>query len=176
MEDSAPASPGMPHVPDHDSMVTVSLSDIQSNSEHTQPDWRNLDIPPTPVESTHETENDRTKTESFGPMALRDAARTTPTPFDEPPTPTSSGDKPRDMTLDEEAENEVDWVNLEKTEEQEPRGEGSDEVSDWRSSPPSPVIRNGTDPNYLCSDSRRPCFSLAWNKRIMHWPQIPSLE
>jgi hypothetical protein len=110
-------------------MVTVSLSDIQSNSEHTQPDWRNLDIPPTPVESTHEAEGNHTKTESFGPMALRDAARTTPTPVDEPPTPTSTEDR----ALDEEADNEVDWENLEKTEEQEPRGEGSDEVCDLRS-------------------------------------------
>ncbi|KAJ5125183.1 uncharacterized protein N7443_008262 [Penicillium atrosanguineum] len=127
METSEPVSPRMPHAPNHDSMVTVSLSDIQSNSEHTQPDWRNLDIPPTPVESTHETEETRTKTESFGPMALRDAARTTPTPVDELPTPTSTEYKTRDKTLDEESENEVDWENLEKTEEQEPRGEGSDE-------------------------------------------------
>lgn len=129
MENSEPASPGLPHAPNHDSMVTVSLSDIQSNSEHTQPDWRNLDIPPTPVESSHEAEGNHTKTESFGPMALRDAARTTPTPVDEPPTPTSTEDR----VLDEETDNEVDWENLEKTEEQEPRGEGSDEVCDLRS-------------------------------------------
>ncbi|KAJ5190192.1 uncharacterized protein N7498_009177 [Penicillium cinerascens] len=123
MANSEPASPGVPHAPNHDSMVTVSLSDIQSNSEHTQPDWRNLDIPPTPVESTHGPEGNHSKTESFGPMALRDAARTTPTPVDEPPTPTSTKDK----TSDEETDNEVDWENLEKTEEKEPRGEGSDE-------------------------------------------------
>ncbi|KAJ5662586.1 uncharacterized protein N7477_010202 [Penicillium maclennaniae] len=127
METSEPVSPRMPHAPNHDSMVTVSLSDIQSISEHSQPDWRNLEIPSTPVDSTHEAEGDRTKTESFGPMALRDAARTTPTPFDEPPTPTLTDDKTRDKTLDEEMENEVDWENLEKSEEQEPRGEGSDE-------------------------------------------------
>ena len=130
METSEPVSPRLPHAPNHDSMVTVSLSDIQSNSEHTQPEWRNLDIPLTPVDSTHEAEDKRVKTESFGPMALRDAARTTPTPVDEPPTPTSTEYKTRDKTLDEESENEVDWENLEKTEEQEPRGEGSDEVCD----------------------------------------------
>ncbi|KAJ5083027.1 hypothetical protein N7532_012070 [Penicillium argentinense] len=115
MESAESASPA-PHAPNHDSMVTVSLSDIQSNSEHTQPDWRNLDIPPTPVEASHESE-------SFGPMPLQDAARTTPVPVSEPPTPTSTADK----TADEEADSEVDWENLEKTEEQEPRGESSDE-------------------------------------------------
>lgn len=133
MANSEPASPGVPHAPNHDSMVTVALSDIQSNSEHTQPDWRNLDIPPTPVESTRGPEGNHSKTESFGPMALRDAARTTPTPVDEPPTPTSTKDK----TLDEETDNEVDWENLEKSEEKEPRGEGSDEVGDLRC--PRPV-------------------------------------
>jgi hypothetical protein len=110
-------------------MVTVSLSDIQSNSEHTQPDWRTLDIPPTPVLVTHESEAIKSKTESFGPMALLDAARTTPTPVDELPTPTSA--EPRHVNAGqtgEEDENEVNWENLDRTEEQEPRGEGSDDV------------------------------------------------
>lgn len=106
-------------------MVTVSLSDIQSNSEHTQPDWRTLDIPPTPVESSHESEINHNRTQSFGPQALRDAAKTTPVPLDEPPTPTVAENK----TVDDDSDDEVvDWENLEKTEEQEPRGEGSDEV------------------------------------------------
>lgn len=124
MDNSEPASPAVPHAPNHDSMVTVSLSDIQSNSEHTQPDWRTLDIPPTPVESSHESEANHNRTQSFGPQALRDAAKTTPVPLDEPPTPTTAEGK----TADEDSDNEVDWENLEKTEEQEPRGEGSDEV------------------------------------------------
>lgn len=46
MDDAEPASPGASHThKPTDSMVTVSLSDIQSNSEHTQLDWRSLDIP-----------------------------------------------------------------------------------------------------------------------------------
>ncbi|KAJ6107025.1 hypothetical protein N7512_010542 [Penicillium capsulatum] len=105
-------------------MVTVSLSDIQSNSEHTQPDWKNLDIPPTPVEESQTSKPlSREATKSFGPVALQDAARTIPAPIDEPTTPTL----PKDDHADEDADLEVDWENLEKTEEQEPRGEGSDD-------------------------------------------------
>lgn len=117
MEKSEPTSPVAPHAPNHDSMVTVSLSDIQSSSEHTQPDWRNLDIPPTPVNASHEGD-------SFGPMPLQDAARTSPVPVSEPTTPTATRDN---KDAEEETDNEVDWENLEKTEEKEPRGEGSDE-------------------------------------------------
>jgi len=151
MDNSEPASPAVPHALNHDSMVTVSLSDIQSNSEHTQPDWRNLHIPPTPVESTHEAERNHVKTDSFGPMALRDAARTTPTPVDEPPTPTWTENK----TLDEETNDEVDWENLEKTEEQEPRGESSDEVGDWLAKSPIPCE---ADPGDFWYASRWLCF------------------
>ncbi|KAJ5651707.1 hypothetical protein N7507_009133 [Penicillium longicatenatum] len=119
---TSPTSPNGPHAPNHDSMVTVSLSDIQSNSEHTQPAWRTLDIPPTPVESSHEPDVNRNATDSFGPMPLQDAAKTSPLPS-EPSTPTSA--EPRQ--LEEDIEHEVDWENLDKTEEQEPRGEGSDD-------------------------------------------------
>ncbi|KAJ6066069.1 hypothetical protein N7499_012143 [Penicillium canescens] len=114
MEGPEPVSPG-PHALNHDSMVTVSLSDIQSSSEHTQPDWRNLDIPPTPVVATHLEETD-----SFCP-AIQDG-RTTPTPEDDMPTPDANGEKQL-----EEGDNDVNWENLDKTEEQEPRGEGSDD-------------------------------------------------
>lgn len=102
-------------------MVTVSLSDVQSNSEHTQPDWHTLDIPPTPVESSCESESSQNRTQSFGPQALQDAAKTCTAPVDEPQTPTAPQDN-------DDTDNEVDWENLDKTEEQEPRGEGSDEV------------------------------------------------
>lgn len=129
MDSFEPPSPGIPHAPNHDSMVTVSLSDIQSNSEHTQPDWCTLNIPPTPVQATHEPEALKSKTESFGPVALLDAARTTPTPVDEPPTPTSASLSPVDVVqTGEEVDSEVDWEKLDRTEEQEPRGEGSDDV------------------------------------------------
>ncbi|KAJ6162648.1 Protein of unknown function DUF3405 [Penicillium chrysogenum] len=116
MEVSEPASPSVRHAPNHDSMVTVALSDNQSSSEHTQPDWRTLDIPPTPVEMNHlEKESE----ESFGQVPLQGAARTTPTPE----TPDADRERPTGEMFD----NELDWENLDKTEEQEPRGEGSDE-------------------------------------------------
>jgi hypothetical protein len=118
-----PTSPSTPHAPNHDSMVTVALSDNQSSSEHSQPDWRTLDIPPTPVEMTHfEKESE----ETFGPVPLQDAARTIPTSENDMPTPGSNGERKEGEMFD----NEVDWENLDKTEEQEPRGEGSDEVRD----------------------------------------------
>lgn len=122
------ASPSVPQAPNHDSMVTVSLSDIQSSSEHTQPDWRTLEIPSTPIQSSHESEANPMVDGSIGPMPLTDAAKTTTIPIDEPQTPTSA--ETRTPTEEETIEHEVDWENLEKTEEQEPRGEGSDDVSD----------------------------------------------
>ena len=118
--EAEPLSPSTPHAPNHDSMVTVALSDKQSNSEHTQPEWCTLNVPPTPSEITPESE------ESFGPVPLQDAARTTPTPEDDMPGASGERQEP-DMS-----DNEVDWENLDKTEEQEPRGEGSDEVSGRR--------------------------------------------
>lgn len=160
MDNSEPASPPAPHAPNHDSMVTVSLSDIQSNSEHTQLDWRTLDIPPTPVESSHESEANQNGTQSFGPRALRDAAKTTPVSLDKPLTLTTT----EDTTVDGDSENEVDWENLEKTEEQEPRGEGSDDVShSWQ------LCGRDIDSHL---GSLRHFFWLDWNRRIMHWQPI----
>ncbi|KAJ5623594.1 hypothetical protein N7490_012199 [Penicillium lividum] len=123
MADSTPTTPISPHghALNHDSMVTVSLSDIQSSSEHTQPDWRTLEIPPTPVATTHKSDANRNVADSFGPM-LRDTAQSSQRPTD-PSTPTSA--EPRNV--EEDMDHEVDWVNLDKTEEQEPRGEGSDD-------------------------------------------------
>ncbi|KAJ5930238.1 hypothetical protein N7466_005731 [Penicillium verhagenii] len=119
---TTPTSPHGPHAPNHDSMVTVALSDKQSNSEHTQPDWRTIDIPSTPVQSSYRSDANRNTADSFGPIPLRDAAKTNPLAT-EPSTPTAT--EPRQ--LDEDMEHEVDWENLDKTEEQEPRGEGSDD-------------------------------------------------
>ncbi|KAG0160848.1 hypothetical protein PDIDSM_8379 [Penicillium digitatum] len=113
MEYSEPASPSSSHAPNHDSMVTVALSDNQSSSEHIQPDWRTLDIPPTPVEISHlEKESE----ESLEPAPL---ARTTPHP--------QSLGADRGRQTGDMFDNETDWETLDKTEEQEPRGEGSDE-------------------------------------------------
>lgn len=144
-------------------MVTVALSDIQSNSEHTQPGWKELDIPPTPVEESPVSKAAARDTiESFGPVALQNAA---PAPVDEPTTPTL----PKDNRVDEDADLEVDWENLEKTEEQEPRGEGSDDVSDQRRS--LGLRECGLETDILSSSaSQRHFSSLVSSKRTMPWP------
>lgn len=120
--EAEPMSPSVPHAPNHDSMVTVALSDKQSSSEHTQPEWCTLNVPPSPLEMTHLEESEG----STGPVPLQDAARTTPTPEDDMPTPGANSERQEAEMSDND--NEVDWENLDKTEEQEPRGEGSDEV------------------------------------------------
>jgi hypothetical protein len=123
-------SPGVPkNIPQihhhSDSMVTVPLSDIQSNSEHTQPDWRTLDIPQTPIEVTSPTE------ESVN--ADDPTTRTTPTrdsdkPILQPHTYRSSIVSRSSEEIFRGDVDGVDWQELDKSEEQEPRGEGSDEV------------------------------------------------
>lgn len=120
--DAEPTSPSAPHALNHDSMVTVALSDKQSSFEHAQLDWRTLDAPPTPTEMTHLGQETK---ESFGPVPLQDAVRTPLSPDDE-----TSTDEVNNESVDGDVfANEVDWENLDKTEEQESRGEGSDDVS-----------------------------------------------
>ncbi|KAK1147521.1 hypothetical protein N8T08_000862 [Aspergillus melleus] len=97
-----------------DSMVTVSLS---SNSEHTQPEWRTLDIPRTPVEVTSPATDEDSETKTTPKLGPAKSVRGAGTSI----RSRSSEDGDRgdgDM---------VDWEELEKTEEQEPRREGSDE-------------------------------------------------
>lgn len=97
-----------------DSMVTVPLT---SNSEDTQPDWRTLDIPQTPVDSTTHSDSElspRTTPTSAKPDLGSELARTR-TSEENDQTDVLGGDA-------------VDWEELERTEEQEPRMEGSDEV------------------------------------------------
>ncbi|GCB22929.1 EVI5-like protein [Aspergillus awamori] len=107
---------------DTDSMVTVPLT---SNSEHTQPDWRSLNIPQTPVDVTSPTREHSSDGE--------EDSRTTPT---QEPARTdldqcsNNGDASsiRSRSSEERDRSDaVDWEELEKTEEQEPRCEGSDE-------------------------------------------------
>lgn len=96
-----------------DSMVTVPLSDIQSNHEHSPSDWRSIDVPPTPpvdlVSPTEQRHDNGLKSGDLGGSALR--------------SPTSDRNDASDAEGDV-----VDWAQLDKTEEQEPRGESSDEV------------------------------------------------
>ncbi|RHZ56398.1 hypothetical protein CDV55_105439 [Aspergillus turcosus] len=115
-----------PTLPNHtDSMVTVPLSDVQSNSEHSQPDWRTLDIPRTPVDSTFPGEN-----EVYGGDDVE--RETTPTrdcgKTELATDCTSAAPSVRSRSSEEyERGDAVNWEELDKTEEQEPRGEGSDE-------------------------------------------------
>ncbi|KAL2817588.1 rab-GTPase-TBC domain-containing protein [Aspergillus granulosus] len=90
------------HTMNHtDSMVTVPLS---SNSEDTQPEWRTLEIPQTPVESTA-------------------------TPTSAKPDLRSELARSRISENVDRTDDGVDWEELEKTEEQEPRMEASDETT-----------------------------------------------
>ncbi|KAF7114560.1 hypothetical protein CNMCM5793_009205 [Aspergillus hiratsukae] len=115
-----------PTQPNHtDSMVTVPLSDVQSNSEHSQPDWRTLDIPRTPVESTLPGENDV----YGGDDVERETTPTRDCVKTELATDcTSAAPSVRSRSSEEyERGDAVNWEELDKTEEQETRGEGSDE-------------------------------------------------
>lgn len=93
--------------------MTVPLSDIQSNSEHSQPDWCSLDIPPTPpidlASPTEQQSNNGLKSSDVGDSPLR--------------SPSSERNDASDAEGDV-----VDWAQLDKTEEREPRGRSSDEV------------------------------------------------
>lgn len=97
-----------------DSMVTVPLSDVQSNADPS---------PQTPVDDSPHMVHDTNTTPVHG-HALKseldpDQDRTLPSI----PPPHSGMDQAEDPEDDV-----VDWAELEKTEEQEPRGEQSDEV------------------------------------------------
>lgn len=87
-----------------DSMVTVPLSEVQSDSEHTQPEWRLLNIPQAPADPVLPTQSDN--------GAKSDAENSSR----------------RSQCSDRGMDDEVDWAELDRTEEQEPRGEDADEV------------------------------------------------
>lgn len=87
-----------------DSMVTVPLSEVQSDSEHTQPEWRSLNIPQTPADPVSPTQSENGAKSDAGNSSRRSQYS--------------------DRGLDDE----VDWAELDRTEEQEPRGEDADEV------------------------------------------------
>lgn len=110
-----------------DSMVTVPL---QSSSEHTQPEWRTLDIPQTPIDATTPTveenpEAEERATRSSTPTMERSQPLLQPVAYREPSCSASSRSSDE---VDRTEQDIVDWEGLEKSEEQEPRNEGSDEV------------------------------------------------
>ena len=101
-------------------MVTVSLSDAQSNSDPSHPDWRS--IPQTPVENAPEMDTEGV-TDTAPPHALESELH----PNQDQAVPSIRS--PQDNVDQEDVENDVvDWAELERTEEQEPRNEQSDEV------------------------------------------------
>ncbi|KOC17833.1 GTPase activating protein [Aspergillus flavus AF70] len=121
-------SPGVPkNIPaihqHSDSMVTVPLSDVQSSSEHTQPDWRTLDIPQTPIEVTSPTGESVDDDEPTSTTPTRDSEPQ----ILQPRTYRASVVSRSSEEIFRGDIDGVDWRELDKSEEQEPRGEGSDE-------------------------------------------------
>ncbi|OJJ82633.1 putative GTPase activating protein (Evi5) [Aspergillus glaucus CBS 516.65] len=86
-----------------DSMVTVPLSEVQFDSEHTQPEWRSLNIPQTPADPVSPTQSENGAKSDAGNSSRRS------------------------QCSDRGMDDEVDWAELDRTEEQEPRGEDADE-------------------------------------------------
>lgn len=122
-------SPGVPkNIPaihqHSDSMVTVPLSDVQSSSENTQPDWRTLDIPQTPIEVTSPTGESVDADEPTSTTPTRDPEQQ----ILQPRTYRASIVSRSSEEIFRGEVDGVDWRELDKSEEQEPRGEGSDEV------------------------------------------------
>lgn len=117
-----------------DSMVTVPLSDRQSMSADGSAD---LDIPTTPVDGkgdqfsffTTVKETDLTpKNEAVGrtdEAFIRENRTRSSTSLNDAPDITHEGYESSSST---ESDGGVDWEKLDKSEEQEPRTEGSDEV------------------------------------------------
>ncbi|KNG85192.1 GTPase activating protein (Evi5) [Aspergillus nomiae NRRL 13137] len=132
MDNSEPTtqihSPGVPkNIPTihqhSDSMVTVPLSDVQSSSEHTQPDWRTLDIPQTPIEVTSPPGDSVNADDPTNTTPTRDSEQ----PILQPRTYRASVVSRSSEEIFRGEVEGVDWRELDKSEEQEPRGEGSDE-------------------------------------------------
>jgi hypothetical protein len=111
--------------PHTDSMVTVPLSDAQSNSDPSHPDWSSPNTPQTPAGGFSAADDQRDATQpgngALGSESDLEQVRATGPSIRLPETD--------GMHQADDAEGDVvDWAELEKTEEQEPRGEQSDEV------------------------------------------------
>lgn len=110
-----------------DSMVTVPLS---PNSERARelsqvdlarPDWQTQDVPQTAIAITAPSES----APESAPDNDDDDAKTLLEPVAyQASTPSSI----RSRSSEEMPRSEVDWEELDRTEEQEPRGDSSDEV------------------------------------------------
>lgn len=123
MESSAsPSRVDSGNRPHTDSMVTVPLSDAQSNADASHPHWSSPITPQTPAGGFPGAHDQQTMTQaSSGPLE--------PELEEQDNTVGASVLPDTDrMHQDDVHEDVVDWAELEKTEEQEPRGEQSDEV------------------------------------------------
>lgn len=160
-----------------DSMVTVSLSDVQSNCEQSRPDWPLLDMPSTPMDPVSPSES---------PCELGyPTITTTPTadvgkPDLEPEKYRGAGSSIRSQSSDgsERMQDAAVWEELDKTEEQEPRGQGSDEVCVCVSSVCQRENKNRggeerKETNLIWS-SLPPSSWLVWKKRTMLWLRTPN--
>ncbi|TQB70515.1 ecotropic viral integration site [Monascus purpureus] len=113
-ESTAPRGPGrvqsgVSHLTD--SMVTVSLSDVQSNPELSQPDWQ----APSPADSPY----------GIGYAVTTPSVMDAELPILQPDRYNGSAASIRSRTSD--THDDAVWEELDKSEEQELRGESSDE-------------------------------------------------
>lgn len=161
----SPRSPTSPNPTD--SMVTVPLSDRQSNPR----DSRMFDIPETPVEERNAEDT---------PLDVEDESGRTPrndTLYDpDSETRPALDASPRSPSRDTQEDpaspatsDRVDWEELEKTEEQEPRNEATDEVRREI----DVTSRSVPVPELMCF-SRPLCSWLASSRRTMPSSQTPN--
>jgi hypothetical protein len=152
-----------------DSMVTVPLSDRHSTSNEPSCDSRTLDIPETPIEEKAEGEGrmEGDGEELDGTPKSDNTSRISPEPEERRESASSTQSQRARNSHDpvSPAESDgVDWEKLDKTEEQEPRNEATDEVR----LPNSSVLRISLMDR---AHSLLRCCSLAWSKRTMPWQQ-----
>lgn len=116
-----------------DSMVTVPLSDRQSNPNGVCHDSRTLDIPETPIEEKVDGE-DLIGEDGENPVETTPKNEEISTPASETKERRESasarsqnGRQSQEPASPAESDG-VDWAKLDETEEQEPRNEATDEV------------------------------------------------
>lgn len=114
-----------------DSMVTVPLSDVLSNSEDTQPGWKSIEIPQTPVENDLDPESPAdvdNEASALTPKSISVESEIEQAPSVEDGASVRSRSSDGSQRSVDPGEAETNWAELEKTEAQESREEGSDEV------------------------------------------------
>lgn len=125
-----------------DSMVTVSLSDLQSNPDDTSEETReekladskSLDSPQEAIESQQNPAEQEAEDDiADGTEEKVDSSDRQPETEASPAAaPQNEEDESNSLHSTSAGSDSVDWDELDKTEEQEPRSEATDEVSSIR--------------------------------------------